>query len=619
MRRAKWCLPLLLSAALWAQTAPPSQQPTGKSSTTKSTTTKSKKAALPKKPVAPPMNPEIQALRRAIADQQKAIEAQNQAMEAQKQVTSTQQAQIQQLQQQLQTRDQAVATAQQTAQQAQSASEKVAAKLTTYDQLQSDVKDAKTTAASASAKVAEEQKRVSTIENIVSRFRFSGDIRVRQEDFFQSRQDICVTANTPKGCTPRIRERIRVRLGIEGKAGEDFVGGLALATGTIYDPTSTNETLTSSFERKNITLDRGYITYAPKAYPWLQVTGGKFAATWIRTGQTFDGDLNPEGFSEKFSFDIKGNSFLKNITFTGLQLLYNEVAAPTALNSTACVAGQQFCANGLNTQGADSFAIGGQVSARLRPAKWITIVPSYTILSWRNENTLLNQASTVTGSTALMGSTPVPTSTNFGPNGLTNDTVTIGTAANGASIRNYSSKFLYSDFILDSTISTGAARWPIRLVAEYMNNLNAASHPHALVCTNSSCSTTATVLATNLGRQSHLYKAEAFFGQLKNRGDIQLSYGWWRQEQDSVLAAFNESDQRAPTNILQHLFTAQYLLRNNITLGASYWYGRTLNAALLNSNVNSPAGIALLTATERATGVREPYLNRMQFDIVYKF
>lgn len=591
MRFAKWSTILLLSAAMWAQTAPTSRSATAQPTTTKKTTTKKvTKAAAPKK--AAPASAEIEALRRAVADQQQAIEAQKQAMAAQ-------QAQIQQLRQDLQSRNQAVDQAQQTAQQAQATSAAVQSKLAGVDKLQSDVNDVKLNVTNAANSVQEEQKRVSALEGIVSHFRFTGDMRVRQEDFFQ-------TTSTCTTCTPRVRERIRARLGIEGKAGEDFVGGIALATGTIFDPTSTNETLTSNFERKNFTLDRGYITYAPKAHPWIQLTGGKFAATWFKTNQTFDPDLNPEGFSEKLSFDVKG-PMVKNVTFTGLQLLFNEVSAPTASSNAACIAGQEFCANGLNTRGADSYAVGGQASVKLQPVKRVTITPYYTILNWRNQNALLNDPSTVTGSTALMIPTSgaqTPISTNFGPNGLTNATVTIGTAADGAVIRNYASKFLYSDLILDTTINTGT-RWPVRLTLEYLDNLNAVAHP--FVCANSSCSTT--VVATKLGRQAHVYKAEATFGQLKKPGDLQFTYGWWRQEQDSVLAAFDESDQRAPTNIIQNLFTAQYVLRSNLTLGYSLWIGRTLNTALQNA-------VRLSTIVP---GAQEPYLKRMQFDAVYKF
>ena len=41
---------------------------------------------------------------------------------------------------------------------------------------------------------------------------------------------------------------------------------------------------------------------------------------------TFDSDLNPEGFSEKFSFDLH-SPVMKNFTLMGMQLLFNEAPA----------------------------------------------------------------------------------------------------------------------------------------------------------------------------------------------------------------------------------------------------------------------------------------------------
>ncbi len=122
---------------------------------------------------------------------------------------------------------------------------------------------------------------------------------------------------------------------------EDFTGGFVLASGSLGDSNSTNETLTNFFTRKTIGLDRAYVTYQPIAHNWLRLTGGKFAFTWQRTSMTFDPDMNPEGFNEKFSFDLPG-PVLKNFAIQGIQLLYNE-----------------------NAKGDDSFTVGARY-----PAGW---------------------------------------------------------------------------------------------------------------------------------------------------------------------------------------------------------------------------------------------------------
>jgi hypothetical protein len=338
---------------------------------------------------------DVKALRDALAAQQQKMAAQQQEVQQLRQ-------QVQQMQQQLQDTHSSAAATQTALSQAQSAATEQQQR---YKSLESDLTDIKANATNAAVNTQEEQKRVSAVEGLFNRVRWSGDLRLRQEDSFLSGQN------------PRIRERIRLRLNLEGDLGQDFVAGLSVASGNLADPTSTNETLTNFFERKVIGFDRGYITYHPKTHQWLSLTGGKFAHTWIRTGQTFDSDLNPEGFSEKLSFDLK-SSTLKNVTLTGMQLLFNE-------NSSTR----------FGVSGADSFAAGAQVSGKIALGKRWTLSPAYSLLNWRNEGILLNAPTNGNGQTPGNGAasivcTPVSTLgtapscslavSPFAPNGFTN-------------------------------------------------------------------------------------------------------------------------------------------------------------------------------------------------------
>src|SRR4029077_20885101 len=294
-------------------------------------------------------------------------------VQALKDALAAQQQQIQQLQQSLAQRDQAVQAAQQQAQQAQTAAADAQQKASaveasagaakeSYTKVDSDLTDVKTTIQNQLLTAQDEQKRVSALESAFGRFRLVGDVRVRAEDFFQ------------KGVADRNRARIRVRFGFEGKLNEDFFGGIALATGSFGDPTTTNETLTNNFDRKTIGLDRGYITYNPIAHRWLSVTGGKFAYPWQRTSVTFDPDLNPEGFDEKLSFDLHKVPGVQNVTFQAMQLLFNEANGTGGLY-----------------HGHDSFAVGGQVSARLKLGL-LTTTPSFLIQNWRYQDAILNSS-----------------------------------------------------------------------------------------------------------------------------------------------------------------------------------------------------------------------------------
>jgi hypothetical protein len=339
-------------------------------------------------------------------------------------------------------------------------------------------------------------------------------------------------------------------------------------------------------------VDRGYITYQPLAHKWLQLSGGKFAFPWQRTSVTFDPDINPEGFDEKLSFDLTG-PVLKNFSIQGIQLLYSENNSSKFLTAH------------------DSFAVGGQISSRLKFG-FMTSTPSFTVLNWRNVDAILNASafavqSTTTGNgTTNNGNVPgegpgcasglhlpgFPPCV-FGPQGFTNATFT---DARGKI--HFLSQFLYADFILNNQFQTGIERFPLTLMLEYENNLNAASHP-----------LDAKGNATNLGRQSHGYLADIGLGELKSRNDVVFGYSFEREEQDAIISSFSDSEQRAPTNILQHRIYAQWKLRSNTTAGFTLWVGRTLNSNLEHS----------LVAPGTTAGTVEPWLKRMQSDLIYSF
>src|SRR5436853_5849106 len=248
----RWCVVPLLATTLVAQTAAKPK---------------------PKKPVArraAVTAADVQALKDALAAQQQQIEQLRQAMQSRDAALQQAQQKAQQAQQQLQ---QAQATASEAQQKASSAESAANEQKENVTKLNSDLADVKTTLTNNAVSTQDEQKRMSALEGLVGRFRFNGDVRVRGENFFQ---DFA-------GFQDRNRARIRVRFGFEGKLNEDFNGGIALATGSLGDPTTTNETLTNFFDRKTIALDKGYIVYNPVAHKWLNVTAGKFAYTWQRT------------------------------------------------------------------------------------------------------------------------------------------------------------------------------------------------------------------------------------------------------------------------------------------------------------------------------------------------
>ena len=560
-------------------------------------TTTRKRAASTKEASTTVTVKEVQELKAAVSAQQQQLKQQNQLVD--------------QLRSQLQQLLDATQQANAAAQKAQSSAEQVQS---TAAQAQQSATEAKNVADQASSNVAQVQtalavvdtraqdtgKQLSALEALVGRFRFSGDVRLRGEAYSQD------------GVPDRNRARIRVRFGLDGQLNEDFNAGFALATGSLGDPTTTNETLTNVFDRKTIGLDRGFITYNPVAHPWLSLTGGKFAYTWQRTSVTFDPDLNPEGFNEKASFNLSGP--IQNVTFQGIELLYNEANGKPGIPSQ------------------DSYALGGQASARVQFGPW-TATPSFLLLKWNRPDAILNESAFAAGATTTgfqpatpKGGTkpspitgiPVPGEGQgcakgtgfagfppcvFAPNGMTN-----ATYIDSKGVAHFYSGYNYADFILNNQIQTGFKRLPVNLLLEFLDNLDAESHP---------LDSKGNVIKT-LGSQNKEYGFDVSVGQAKNRNDIQLGYAWYREEQDAAIASFVESDQRAPTNILQNRIYALWKLRANTLASFTWWHGRALNtylennAALFNNYNGSVPTIS-------KAGQQESYLNRLQFDLVYTF
>jgi hypothetical protein len=526
---------------------------------------------------------EVQSLRDALAAQQQQIQRQSQQLDQLKGqlallLEATQQANAgaQRMQSSAEQAQSNAAQAQQAAVEAQRLA----------DQASANAVEAKTSLALVNNQSKDEAKRLSALSDLVGRFRFSGDVRLRGESLFQD----------APGIADRNRARIRARFGFDSKLNDDFSAGVFTATGSLADLTSANETLTNFFERKTIGLDRAFITYQPVAHPWVQVTGGKFAYTWARTSLTFDPDINPEGFSQKFSWNLN-NPVVRNFTVGVVQLLYGEVSG-----------------------GSDSYALGGQASAKLQYGPW-TATPQFFALKWNNPSAILQasafaaQATKATdsngdlvnlpgegpgcasgsaGSGKLPGSPPCA----LASNGMTNAVFTDPKTG----LPRLLSGYFYTDYLLNNEIKTGLKRFPVNLILEFQNNLDATDHPLD----------TKGRGIPGLSSQGKGYLADISLGQAKNKNDIQFGYGFWRQGQDAILATFSESEQRASTNIIEHRVYALWKIRSNTVAAFNLWHGRTLNTNLENNAAVVQKGVA-------KAGDPEPYLNRYQFDWIYSF
>jgi hypothetical protein len=273
-----------------------------------------------------------------------------------------------------------------------------------------------------------------------------------------------------------------------------------------------------------------------------------------------------------------------------------------------------------SARAADSYGSGGNASAKLVFGPW-TMTPSYTFLKWVRPDAILQASAFAVQSTTTGINSPSTNNGNvpgegpgcatvvggpsfppcvFAPNGMTNSTF-ITLDSKGNPIPHFLSGFTYSDFILNNQIKTPVARLPINLLLEYEQNLNAHRNPF-----------NTKGVATAFGKQDKAYGLDFSVGQSAKKNDVLFGYSWWRIEQDAIIASWAESDQRAPTNILQNRVYAMWRMQKNVLAQYTMWFGRTLNTSLENNAAT--AGKTISTA-----GAKEPTLKRQQIDLLYTF
>ena len=349
----------------------------------------------------------------------------------------------------------------------------------------------------------------------------------------------------------RHRERFRLRFNLTGKVSDEISGGFSLATGTLDDPVSTNQTFSGFLNRKSIGIDRAFITYKPAYAKFLKLEAGKFAYPWYRTPMTFDSDVNPEGFSETLSFDMHSTG-LKNITVVGFQLPINE-------SSTSV----------------DSFILGGQIQAQFQFSSKARMALYGAGINFLRTDPLGVAAAARTSGTLV---------------GSLNNSNSLRKNLSGT-VLGYASKFAYLDLILKLDLDTNP-KFPTSVLFNFVNNVRGP-------------------------RERSAYWAELTVGRQKEAKDVQFGYAFIRIEKDAVIAAFNESDLRSSTNVRQHKMQFACLFKSNVTGQFTAWIGKLANP-LSNTDL-VPSGVRGACTGADVSKCTDPYLKRLQFDVIYKF
>jgi len=143
---------------------------------------------------------------------------------------------------------------------------------------------------------------VNAVPEWVDRLKWEGDIRMGYQgdrfsdrnapEFFHQVQGQNVNNTTEN----RDRFRLRARLGLNAKVTQAISAGFRLATGTLTDPVSTNQTLGQTGNKYSFVLDRAFVrAHSDEILPWLTVSAGRIPNPWFSTALVWDDDLNFEG------------------------------------------------------------------------------------------------------------------------------------------------------------------------------------------------------------------------------------------------------------------------------------------------------------------------------------
>ena len=446
---------------------------------------------------------------------------------------------------------------------------------------------AESSAASASTPAPQEtvvEKKVEKLENRLKSlgpFSFSGDLRLRGEPFFGGPAD-----------QSQIRSRLRYRLrfNADAKLNDQLSGGFTLASGDVNDPISTNQTTNQFYTRKPFAVDRAYLTYVPKQFKPLTLTGGKFGYPWYNTELTWDKDLNPEGLAQTLGFDVHSVALLRRIALVGFELPFSETTRTTPTNKSVV----------------NSAVYGGQLQTSWQLASWLKLGAYSGFYNWHNTDSIALAISTANAASPANGLLPLQN--NRDQNALVVTTGTQVVTVNGVPQPTGVSKIVTAQFasrfgLLDSLaridIKTASDRWPIALIGDYVENTRACENLPSITPAPANTSSVVYTQSTNAvcdSRQRSAYWLEGRVGRLLQHGDWQFAYTRAFIEREAVLGVFNASDIRQGSNVSQHRAEVLYQAHKNVQLVFSSYIGRPLH---------KPAN--------------EDWLTRLQFDAIYKF
>lgn len=297
----------------------------------------------------------------------------------------------------------------------------------------------------------------------------------------------------------RNRGVLRARLRAAYAVNKWLTVGGQLATGDPGDPNTTDITLSGFDNKLQASLDQAYIRIKSGH---LQVDAGRIAQPFVRTELVWDGDVSPQGISAAYAMPLGGGA---NLKATGLYFLVDEAAA-----------------------GPDSTMFGGQVGLDFSPSSQV----KFELAAGYYDYTL----------NSLAG----------GDSGDFRSNVFSG--------GKYLSDFNLLDVIAAVNWNGLGAKWPVRVVGDYVHNFGA------------------------VGGEDSGFGIDLILGRASKPHDWRFTYGYAEAETDAVMAAYSHDNTNIATNYLQHTFAVDYTVAPNLILTGTYYRYRPKNPVYAGTN-----------------------------------
>jgi hypothetical protein len=172
----------------------------------------------------------------------------------------------------------------------------------------------------------------------------------------------------------------------------------------------------------------------------------------------------------------------------------------------------------------------------------------------------------------------------------------------------FASKFALFDSLARFDVRTPSEKWPISILGDYVQNTEACANlpnilpPPATTVPSASGPGLKYSQTVDFACNSHQrrgYWAEAQVGRTQKKGDWQFDYARVFIEREAVLSNFDYSELRQGSNVTEHRASVLYQVNPNVQLSFIGLIGRPLNFG--------------------SSKPPEPWLERLQFDVLYTF